>query len=199
MSGREPRQQRGLDRQAAVVAGAVTILNTVGPSGISARAIAAAGQVPLSAITYYFDSLDEIVGAAAQVVVAEWLQHGMEVAKASASGKVKADRVSRDRSAARTITEALLPPGGVAAVRTRYEHLVAAGRVQPVATALAGLRPQLLELIDQIRTAAGVDLQPSANTVLAVLDGAALGAISEGDPQPRVTVENELRQLFSSK
>jgi len=188
---RQPRQQRGIDRRAAVIAGAHAILSTAGPSAISARAVAAAAEVPLSAVTYYFESLDEIIGLAAADLVADWLHHGRQVA----DGLDVTDRPDP----ARLLADALLPSGDDEAIRTRYEHLVAAGRVPAVAGALAGLRPQLLEVIDRIRSTLGLDTGLPASTVLSAVDGAAVGAISEGRAGLRAIVIDELGLLLAEQ
>lgn len=174
-----------------MIDGARQLLATTGPTAISARAVAAAAGVPLSAVSYYFESLDEIVALAATDLVAEWLQHGRDVTDALSTIQTP--------DPAATLVDALLPPGDDEAIRTRYEHLVAAGRVPAVAQALAGLRPQLLELIDEIRNTLGMGTGLSATTVLSAVDGAAVGAISEGRSGLRTIVIDELGLLLAEQ
>jgi DNA-binding transcriptional regulator YbjK len=185
MTVRVPRQQRGEDRRDAILAAAVAVLSRHGPGAFSARAVATQAALPLAAVSYYFPRLDDLFGLAMAGVLSEWLAHGSAVAASVRSGGVDA--------AARAVTAALLPTGPPEAVRYRYEHLLAAS-AHPVATAaLADLRPRLRTLIAQILTKTRTRTSLDPDVILALLDGAAVGAVSEGAADPRARVVSTLR------
>src|SRR5699024_9985940 len=57
------RQPRGEQRRAALVAAAAALLVEGGFGAVAHRSVAARAGVPLAATTYYFSSLDDLVGA----------------------------------------------------------------------------------------------------------------------------------------
>lgn len=61
---KEPQQQRSVERRAAIVSATAKIMVLEGASAVSARRIAREAGVPVAAITYYFDSLAQILGEA---------------------------------------------------------------------------------------------------------------------------------------
>ena len=189
MAVRVPRQDRGQLRRAALVAAAVAVVGADGPAAFSARAVATQAKLPLGAVSYYFPALDDLLGEALAAVIAAWLEHGETVAAAT-----KGSGITR---AATAITAAVLPSGGPDAVRNRYEHLLAAGRNPVAAGAMAALRPELEALIARILISAGVDSHLTPDALLALVDGASLGAIAEGADEPvdrvRTTVAEALR------
>lgn len=189
MAVRVPRQDRGEARRSALVAAAIAVVDEHGPAGFSARAVATRAQLPLGAISYYFPVLDDLLGEALAAVVGGWLEHARSVAAVSKGRGIT--------SAATVITAAVLPADTPDAVRNRYDHLLAAGRNPVAAAAMAALRPQLAELILGILGTARVRSRLTPDTLLALVDGAALGAIAEGaDPVDRVRVT--LRQALHS-
>lgn len=61
----EPRrQQRGVERRAAIVEATLSILENEGLEGVTHRRVADAAGVPLAATTYYFSSKDDLMQAA---------------------------------------------------------------------------------------------------------------------------------------
>ncbi len=178
------KQQRGLNRRQSLIDAGGRLLQTVGPGKFSARRVAAEAGVPLAAVTYYFASLDELLGLATELVVASWLDHGPRVAHHSRGADMA--------QIATTLTLALMPPGPPPAsiaehrrsIQARYEQLLSAGRAPMVSAALAALRPALYELITVIVANAEAPVTLSPATILAVIDGAAVGAISEATDDP---------------
>lgn len=159
-----------------------------GPGGFTARAVAAEAGVALAAVTYYFDSVEELLAASAAQVCDGWA-----LAARDAAAQV---RVRGRAAAAQAIIAAVLPAGGRDGVLTRYEQLLAAARVPPVAQALAGLRRALEDAIAAILAACHVRTPISADLVLCVVDGAVLGALSERKPDPREEVRGRLTELL---
>lgn len=188
MAVRVPRQDRGELRRSALVAAAVTVVDTHGPAGFSARAVATQAELPLGAVSYYFPVLDDLLGEALAAVLRGWLARGESVVTAGTGRGITA--------AASAIAAAVLPDGAPNAIRNRYEHLLAAARNPVAAAALAELRPALEALIVRILSGAGVRTPLTANAVLALVDGAAVGAVSEGSDDPAAPVRTLLREVL---
>jgi len=189
MTARVPRQQRAELRRDALVAAASKVIGRSGPSAFTARAVATAAGLPLAAVSYYFPSLDDLLSAAIGEVVGGWLADGEKGAKAAMSAEGVEPAVL-------AITAALLPGGSPEAIRLRYEHLLAAGTNPVTAAALAELRPRLASLIREILTGTGVRSAISADAIISLVDGAAIGATSEGDRTPRSRIEAALREVL---
>ena len=190
MVAREPRQERAELRRDALLAAAVEVIAERGPGAFSARAVAAQSGLPLAAVSYYFPQLDDLFGAAVVTVLDGWLASGQRGAMV--------EMRSRNGVAAATvaITAALLPGGSPATIRIRYEHLLAAAGNPVAATAMARLRPRLAELIGEILDSTGVSASISPDAIISLVDGAAVGAVSEGEAAPRSRVERVLLEVL---
>ncbi len=167
------------------------------------RAVAARAGVPLAATTYYFTSLDDLVGAALTSLADSWLARGQAVLDGLAA------RVDDAPTLARAVVDVVL--GGPelddeAAVLTMYERFLQAGRspaLRPVVTAY-GARLDRLLLAVLRRGSPGAD-EDAARRVLATLDGTVLRALAEGRPvlpaaiaavSPVLTVPSSLDELL---
>jgi AcrR family transcriptional regulator len=190
MAARVPRQQRAADRRDALLTAAVAVVSANGPGAFSARAVAAQAELPLAAVSYYFPRLDDLLAEAIVVVLRGWVDHGASVARDAEGHGVG--------TAAAAITAALLPPDGPGAVRHRYDHLLAAAGNPVSAAAMAELRPTLQHLVGEILAATGVRSRLSTDAIIALVDGAAVGAVSEGVADPRGRVESTLRTVLTN-
>lgn len=65
-----PRRPKGVARRAMILEAAITVISEQGLEALSHRRVAAAAGVPLTATTYYFESLDELRSAALNAIVA---------------------------------------------------------------------------------------------------------------------------------
>lgn len=226
------RQPRGAARRDAIVDAAAALVLELGPVALTHRTIAQRADVPLAATTYYFASLDDLVGAAGTRLAERWATHadGVVVAVTAelngASGTAELGEVSgtaelgttdrtaggahavpsgegttRARPAGRlsverrcaVLVDAVLPAGGDRAVRGHYEHLVSAGRDEALAAAYASGRAGLDEAVTEIVDLLAVPVGPEI--VVAVVDGAAVSALSEGR-DVRVHAELLLRRML---
>jgi DNA-binding transcriptional regulator YbjK len=171
---RSPRRQaRGAARRDVIVRAAAELILHEGPGALTHRAVAARAGVPLAATTYYFTGLDDLVAAAGQVVVDGWVQHARDVA----------DRALREETAPRdlaaVLVDAVLLATDEAEVRGFYEHLVGAGRYPTLARAYAHGRGRLDAAVAHVLFALGEE-RVSPGVLVAVVDGAAVSALSEG-------------------
>jgi AcrR family transcriptional regulator len=234
------RQPRGAARRDAIVEAAAALVVEAGPSTLTHRTIAQRADVPLAATTYYFASLDDLVGAAGTRLAERWAVHA-DAVLAAVTAEVTADltaevtadltaevtadltaEVTADLTAEVTagatagvaevlgrpgsvaavlslerrcavLVDAVLPAGGPLAVRGHYEHLVSAGRDDTLAGAYAAGRAGLDEAVTQIVDLLDIPVGPEI--VVAVVDGAAVSALSEGG-DVRVHAELLLRRTL---
>ncbi|OLT54212.1 TetR/AcrR family transcriptional regulator [Cellulosimicrobium sp. CUA-896] len=171
---RTPRRQaRGAARRDAIVHAAAHLILHEGPGAVTHRAVAARADVPLAATTYYFTGLDDLIAAAGQVVVDGWVQHARDAA--DRAGR----RAAAPHDAPAVLVDAVLPAADAAEVRGFYEHLVGAGRYPTLARAYAQGRDRLDAALGHVLDALDVD-RVSPGVLVAVVDGAAVSALSEG-------------------
>ena len=171
------RQARGVARREAIVRAAADLVLREGPAAVTHRVVAARADVPLAATTYYFTGLDDLMSAAGRLIVEGWAAHARGAAeraeKATSSQRAGSDEVPG------LLVDAVLPPGGEGEVRGFYEHLVGAGRYPALAQAYADGRHQLDTAVGQLLAARGL-ARVSPALLVAVVDGAAVSALSEG-------------------
>lgn len=158
------RRARGAQRRAHLVAAAAALVLEGGPASVSHRAVAARAGASLSATTYYFADLDELLAAAGAALAATWA----EQARATVEGA--------DAPADELLVRAVLPAGDAQHVRGHYAHVVGAGAVPALARAYAEGRADLDAAI------AGLGLPWPPEVLVALVDGAAVAALSEGRP-----------------
>ncbi len=193
---------KGERRREQVVTAATELLRAGGPGAVSHRAVAARAGASLSATTYYFAGLDDLLAAAGARMVEEWVTHARAVHDVVLHGSVlhgSARPTDRDPGAAAQVladvlADAVLPPGTDEDVRAAYEHLLVAGRVPALTRALATGRHRLDAAVADLL--ATLDVALPAALVVAVVDGAVVSALSEGRPV-RATARSLLAPLLA--
>lgn len=188
---RAPRQQRGRQRREELCAAAARLAGRDGPSACTARAVATEAGLPLAAVSYYFPDLSVLLGEAIRRVGDDWRAHARRVVAAATD----AGPVDTPERLATVLALAVLPPAGEpdpsphpevlpgrAAVTARYRHLLAAAD-SAAAAEMADLRVDLVDILETLLVASRA-AGPSADLLLCVADGAAVGAVAEGDPDP---------------
>ena len=189
MTARAPRQERAEQRRAILVRAAAALVAEHGPGAFSARAVATGAGLPLASVSYYFPVTDDLLDEAIAVVVRGWLSKARQYA-ATEHGR-------GPRAAAEALATTILPPGPPAVVLTRYQHLLAAGHRPVTAAALARLQPELAALVTEVLAATGVTTAVSSDVLIAVIDGAAIGALSENADDPRGTVRDAVLEILT--
>lgn len=184
------RQQRGLRRRNALVQAAADIAAEHGFGAVSHRAVARRAGVPLGSTTYYFASLDDLLGSVADVMVRECLDHGTAVTREAQPGPYTASE------AAALLTRAVLPGEEPARVLCYYEQLLSAARHPAVAAVLHRQRPRLERMVAGVLGKTSHAGRFSPSLVLAVVDGAALSALSEGRSDVSALVAGRLSELL---
>lgn len=185
------RQARGQAKIDALVRACADIILQGGPTtvthrsvthrSVTHRAIAQRAGVSLASTTYYFQSLDQIIEAAGVLLVADWVRNADDaVVRAQKIVSETQGRVD-SRTQAELLVRAVLPAGDDAVIRGHYEHLVGAGRSRSLAAGYAQARADFDGVIGQLLTVLSLaTLTPAM--VVALVDGAAVAALSEGRP-----------------
>ena len=149
---------RGEDRRQAIIDAAAAIIRESGPSAISHRSVAKRAGCSLSATTYYFDGLEDLLHQAGLVNIGMWASRAEQVA----------DRVEAFK--------ATLPAHG--SYFGHYLQLISASQASPVKQAYRQGRQRLNVALRRVLRQLDSPLEPEM--VIAVVDGAAVTALSEG-------------------
>lgn len=177
-----------MNRRDALIAAAAWAMAEYGPGECSARTVAAAADLPLASVSYYFPRLDELLGLAAGRLVAGWLGHARAIADS---------RVGTGPAVAiETLTAALLPSADPVAMRSRYEMVVAAARSASLAGPVAELHAGLTDAIAGVLVGAELPAPPTPATVRAAVDGAVLDALARGSADLPTAVRGMLSELL---
>lgn len=185
-----PLTAKGAERRAALVAAGGALFLESGTEGFTHRAVAQRAGVPLSATTYYFDSLEDLLVESVAGLCASWTQ-----ALEAALGHLPA-RLSR-RALAQTLVEVTMlsvvtddPPVGELAAVAFYQRSVEAGRHPALWPAMRQLNDAVERSVADLLGRAGLSDLVQARLLLAVLDGAMIRALAEGhDPTSVVVID----------
>ena len=173
-AGRPVVTDKGRHRRREILEAAAAILRESGPQGVTHRAVARRAGCSLSAMTYYFDGLEDLHAEAGAINIERWARRAEHVAERLESHEgplCRAAGVDAVFAAMDPADEPVLP---------HYLQLIAAGDSEPVRVAYHAGRDRLNAAVQRILTRIGSTASPGL--VIAVVDGAAVTAISEGVP-----------------
>lgn len=156
-----------------LVDSAASILREEGSHAVTFRKVAMRAEVSPSSPNYYFDSIAELLREAGFLNIALWAQRAENAAE-------RAERLSPEEcreSLVGLVLEACLPHDSEG-LSNHYAQLLAAAESSEASDAYREGRLRLDAAVQRILTAAGSALSPG--TVIALVDGAAVAAISEG-------------------
>lgn len=165
------RQPKGLERRREIIAAAAEIIREEGPAAVSHRTVAARAGCSLSATTYYFSGLEELLSEAGKLNINRWAERAESVALEIERN----DPPSSRAEAIEAILRACLPRD--VPLANHYQSLLAVWNTQPVTAAYHAGRKRLDSALERVLRRVGCDLPPAL--VVAVVDGAAVTAISE--------------------
>jgi DNA-binding transcriptional regulator YbjK len=186
---------KGERRRAELVTAAAALLRSGGFDAVRHRAVAERAGLPLSSTTYYFDSLDDLVIAAAERTSRDELDEGR--AQLAALGPDAADTPVLVELVIDQLLGSESRAGGLDAVLLRYERLVGAGRRPYLAPLMRELRGELDALLGEILARSGRPLEPGAlRDLVSLVDGAVISALIEADPDPRAAAREVLSRLL---
>ncbi|MBW3085694.1 hypothetical protein KEM60_01899 [Austwickia sp. TVS 96-490-7B] len=163
---------KGLARRQEIVEAAAAILRSEGPAGVSHRTVARRVHCSLSATTYYFSGLEELLEEAGRLNIGRWASRAERVAEAVECRVGDLERAE----ALEVILDAMVPRDEI--LLGHYLQLVAAGGSKPVRRAYRTGRDRLNAAMTRVLRRIGS--AAPAELVIAVVDGAAVSAISEG-------------------
>ena len=189
---------KGHQRRKSIITAASELLLEKGFSAVSHRTVADRAAIPLAATTYYFSSLEDLMGEALRELARGW------TAQANAAVEALPARLDSTQEVVKAILSimVLCPTDRTAtdsaSLLVFYERYLESARHPHLRDAVRTFNAQLDELIMQILTRA--DLPPglkSARLVLAVADGALLRAVAEGAAVKTVgpTIHQVVEQL----
>jgi AcrR family transcriptional regulator len=178
---------RGGRRRTEIAEAAAAILREEGPAGVSHRTVARRVGCSLSLTTYYFENLDELLGEAGRINIGLWASRAEAVAEAVEGEPPPTDR---DEITA-LILRACLPEGD--ALLGHYLQLIASAGAAPVTSAYRTGRDRLNGAVARVLRQLEIECPPEL--VIAVVDGAAVTALSEGRDVRR-TAERLLQHVL---
>ena len=154
-----------------------------GFAAVSHRAVAQRAGLPLAATTYYFTSLEDLLGGAVSDLTRSWL----DAARGVVDGLP--ERLDDPPAVARAVLRVVaLVPGGdreadAGTLLSLYERYVESARHETLRPLIATYDDSIDGLLVEVLRRAGVDAtRDAARLVLAVADGALLRALAEGRP-----------------
>nr|WP_206072102.1 TetR family transcriptional regulator C-terminal domain-containing protein [Antrihabitans stalactiti] len=179
-----------------MVAAAAELLLEGGFDAIRHRSVATRAELPLASTTYYFESLDDLIARAVEFT-------------GTAELELMRDRISvvshRRRGAEATvdlIVDLLVGPNGADVnsreqLIVRYERFVASARHPELRDVQLRMRAQLDDLLaDVLRRSGRAVRQEQLRRLVAIVDGAVVGALSEVDPDPRRIAKGALLEVI---
>ena len=164
---------KGEQRRAALVRAAAELLQSGGLEAVAHRAVAGRAGVPLGATTYYFADLAELRRAAVDALA------DADVARMAAAVDALPARRRGGAAVARMIAT-LLTPDEYGALVAWYERYVLAAREPLFAAAARRTNAAALDAVATVLDRSGVGAGLPPQVVLAVVDGAVLGALADG-------------------
>ncbi|SNS38102.1 TetR/AcrR family transcriptional regulator [Rhodococcoides kyotonense] len=193
VSGATPK---GVRRRHALSCAAADLLVEGGFDAVRHRAVATRAGLPLASTTYYFGSLDDLIACAVEVLG----HRELEVMR----GRV--DRLGTPHtdleSTVELIVDLLIGPEdgqgeGRERLIARYERFIASARHPELREVQLRLRSQIDDLLTDVLRRAGRTVgEPQLRRLVAVVDGAVVGALGEVDPEPRAMARSMLLEVI---
>lgn len=177
---------KGEARRQAIISAAAAIIHESGPASVTHRAVARRAGCSLSATTYYFKGLDDLLYQAGMANIRRWARRAERAAE-------KAEALAQPpdlEECIELILAATLPAEGP--YLGHYIQLISAGDTAPVGRAYREGRQQLNAAVNRLIAALG--LPATAEVVIAAVDGAAVTALSE-QRDVKETARSLLRRL----
>lgn len=178
------------------MAAAAELLLEGGFDAVRHRSVATRAELPLASTTYYFESLEDLIARAVEF---------SGNAELEAMRRRVGEVTHRRRGAEATVDLVLdlligsdgADDGARGRLIARYERTVASARHPELREVQLRLRGQLDELLaDVLRRSDRIVRPEQLRRLVAVVDGAAVAALSEPDPQPRRLARGALLEVI---
>ncbi len=188
---------KGERRKAALVDAASHILVSDGVHAVTHRAVAGRAAVPLGATTYYFAGLDDLRQAAAEALADADVARMDSVVDAMSSGSSGPSGPHTLRTLAEFIVDLLTPEDDEARLAW-YERYTSGARQPALATAARRTNAAARRHVQTLVTFCGLADAVPATVVLAVVDGAVLGALATGETDERAAATDALETVLAA-
>lgn len=172
-SSQTPKSLKAQITRASLVLAAAALLREEGPSAVTYRRVAKWAGAASSSVGYYFDSVAELLQEAGQHNIQMWAQRAERAADAAEKMTPEECR----EHCVDLLVRACLPEDSTVP-SAHYAQLIAAAESGVVTKAYQRGRQALDAAVKRILDRAGVPMSP--RLVYAIVDGAAVAAISEG-------------------
>ncbi len=178
------------------MAAAAELLLEGGFDAVRHRSVATRAELPLASTTYYFESVEDLIARAVEF---------SGNAELEAMRRRVGEVTHRRRGAEATVVLVLdlligsdgVDDGARGRLIARYERTVASARHPELREVQLRLRGQLDELLaDVLRRSDRIVRPEQLRRLVAVVDGAAVAALSEPDPQPRRLARGALLEVI---
>ena len=169
----KPKSLKAQITRTSLVLAAAALLRERGPEAVTYRKVAEWAGAASSSVGYYFDSVTDLLYEAGCYSIELWIARAEKVA-AIADGY---DQAECRKRVVDLLMEACLPDDTVS-MPAHYAQLIAASDAPVVTEAYRKGREALDAAVNRILVRANVRLTPSV--VVALVDGGAVKAISEG-------------------
>lgn len=152
-----------------------------GFAAVSHRSVAEHAGLPLSATTYYFASLDDLLAEALSGLAKRWLDQARAAVESLPARICGPDAITAAVMSVTTLAPVGDTVGDPRTVLVLYERYLEAARHPQLRQAIAAYDEQLDSLVAEILRRAGLRHDStSARLVLAVVDGTVLRSLAEG-------------------
>jgi DNA-binding transcriptional regulator YbjK len=168
-------QSRSRRRRAHLVDVAASILDEEGPAAVRHRRVAELAGVPLGSVTYYFATLEELLGEATEHLLDE------QLARTAASVAALQPQARPEVEVAQLVVAVLAEDRDDARMLAQYELLLGAARHPAIQAALASRRGEFATWVETVLERTGWSNAFVADHLMSLIDGAILGALGEGD------------------
>ncbi len=158
---------RGVQRRIEIIDAAIEVMARVGLAGLSMRVVASQAQIPLGALSYYFDDKSDLIAQAFQQLSDREIERVVRAAE-RLQPTMTAEQLA-DLLADMTIDGFTSPPG---AIVTRYELVTEASRDQRLRPMFEGWYAAMVPALSRLFRDLG-SRQPEldSRTIMAVMAG----------------------------
>lgn len=172
-SSQTPKSLKAQITRTSLVLAAAALLREEGPGAVTYRRVAKWAGAASSSVGYYFDSVTELLQEAGQYNIQMWTQRAERAADAAEELSSEECR----KNCIDLLIKACLPEDSMVPA-AHYAQLIAAAESPAVTQAYQRGRRALDAAVARILEHAGIPMSP--RLVYAIVDGAAVAAISEG-------------------
>lgn len=185
-----PKSLKAQITRASLVLAAAALLREEGPSAVTYRRVAQRAEAASSSVGYYFSSIDELLSEAGEYNIKMWTKRAE-----SAAQEAEALSPAECRKQCIPLLIQACLPDYTTSPELHYAMLIASAGSADVTKEYQKGRQALNDAVQRILSRAGIDVAP--RLIYAVVDGAAVTAISEGYEVAQ-TASYLLKDLFKS-